>query len=230
MVCVEGIFNIRIFSETFINPSTNDFYKENDLLVNRKLAETLKTIAKEGADALYSRNGSFVEKIVKEIHDAGGIITVEDFATFEPRWGKPVETKLFDGQDIYTFPLPACGHMMKMMINILNGYKYQDHTFEELYEEKLVYHRLMEIFKYGFAQRSKLGDSMEPEVLAALKNLEDPKFADMIRERIDDDWTYNDFQHYFAENDLTDDRGTGHISIIAPNGDAVAITATINDV
>lgn len=55
----------------------------------------------------------------------------------------------------------------------------------------------------------------------------DLKFAESIREDINDNRTYNNRSHYggfFAE----DSGSTTHMSILAPNGDAVGITSTVN--
>jgi gamma-glutamyltranspeptidase / glutathione hydrolase / leukotriene-C4 hydrolase len=49
-----------------------------------------------------------------------------------------------------------------------------------------------------------------------------------IRNQIDDSKTYNDFDHYGALTANIEDHGTAHISVIAPNGDAIAVTSTIN--
>lgn len=56
----------------------------------------------------------------------------------------------------------------------------------------------------------------------------DPKFAREIRSKIEDDRTYQDFEHYGATFATPVDHGTAHISVVAPNGDAVAVTHTIN--
>lgn len=67
--------------EVFINPETNDTYKEGEYVKRGKLAETLEVVAKEGADALY--NGSLTEAFVSDITENGGIITVEDLNNYK---------------------------------------------------------------------------------------------------------------------------------------------------
>lgn len=54
-------------------------------------------------------------------------------------------------------------------------------------------------------------------------------YAAEIRSKIEDDRTYEDYKHYGANFSIPDDHGTAHISVIAPNGDAVAVTTTINN-
>ncbi len=52
--------------------------------------------------------------------------------------------------------------------------------------------------------------------------------AQEVFSSIDDDRTYNDPEHYGAEFLNNEIGGTSHTSVLAPNGDAVAITSTIN--
>jgi len=63
--------------------------------------------------------------------------------------------------------------------------------------------------------------------LQILKNITNPDFGEALRKRIYDDRTFSDYRHYgnfYSEHDS----GTTHISLMAPNGDAVAATTTIN--
>lgn len=143
-------------------------------------------------------------------------------------WGKPIESKLFNGDSFHSFPLPTTGHVLNFIINILNGYGFQNHTMEYHNEDKLMYHRIIEAFKFGFAKRTKLGDESSEGVLKTLAELESVEYADSIRRIINDEKTFNDYEHYGTNASVSLDHGTGHISILAPNGDAVSITSTIN--
>lgn len=69
-------------SEIYINPATNQSYKENDIIKRPKLAETLEIIAKEGADALYG-GGSLAAELIKEIRERGGIMTEDDLLDYQ---------------------------------------------------------------------------------------------------------------------------------------------------
>ena len=79
---VYQFFELSTFREEFTNPSTGDFFKEGDDIKRKKFAKTLTEIGESGsADILY--NGTMGEKIVKEIQELGGIITMEDLNNFE---------------------------------------------------------------------------------------------------------------------------------------------------
>lgn len=216
------------FREFFIDSKTGDFYKEGDVITNPKLAATLKTIIKEGSDAVYG-GGSLAQGIVDEIKAAGGIITMEDLKAFQPKWGKTTSSKLFNGESLHTFPLPASGNVINFIFNVLKGYDFEKSSYEQHLQDKLIFHRIMEAFKFAFAKRSSLGDDPSSlDVQNALKQLEDPEYAETIRKSINDNLTYNDFEHYGANMSVVEDHGTGHVSILAPNGDAVALTSTVN--
>ena len=68
--------------EEFTNSTTGKNFKEGDIIKRKKFANTLTEIGESGsADILYT--GSMGEKIVKEIQELGGIITMEDLNNFE---------------------------------------------------------------------------------------------------------------------------------------------------
>ena len=47
-------------------------------------------------------------------------------------------------------------------------------------------------------------------------------------QQIKDDYTVDDAAFYNGNSFVPDDHGTGQTSVIAPNGDAVSATSTIN--
>ena len=55
----------------------------------------------------------------------------------------------------------------------------------------------------------------------------DPKTGDALRHKIRDSKTYKDVS-YYADSFSNADYGTTHLAVLAPNGDAVSVTTTIN--
>jgi gamma-glutamyltranspeptidase/glutathione hydrolase/leukotriene-C4 hydrolase len=94
-------------------------------------------------------------------------------------------------------------------------------------ESLLYHHRLVESFKHAFAYRSLLGDERDNEnITKVIRNLRDRNFIDNIREKIVDFKTFP--TSYYGMPHDRDNHGTAHISVLGPEGDAVALTSTIN--
>jgi len=90
--------------------------------------------------------------------------------------------------------------------------------------------RLIETFKHAYGHRTNLGDyHFEPEVQEIYENLIDPAFAADIRKLILDNRTFDNMSYYGANFANEEDHGTAHISVLAPNGDAISVTSTINN-
>nr|CAD7610749.1 unnamed protein product [Timema genevievae] len=64
--------------------------------------------------------------------------------------------------------------------------------------------------------------------LQLLKNMTSPAYAAQIRSQISDTRTWNDASHYGAVLAQPEDHGTVNLCVLAPNGDAVTVTRTIN--
>lgn len=65
----------------FIDPNTNDTWKEGQRIKRIKLAETLEIIANEGAMALY--NGTLTKLLIDDIQELGGILTEDDMHNYQ---------------------------------------------------------------------------------------------------------------------------------------------------
>lgn len=63
---------------------------------------------------------------------------------------------------------------------------------------------------------------------ALLTNLTSDDYAEIIKERIKDDRTSQDPEEYGAVTETAVDSGTAHVSVLAPDGSAVSVTSTIN--
>lgn len=63
---------------------------------------------------------------------------------------------------------------------------------------------------------------------ALLVNLTSDDYAEMIKGRIKDYRTSQDPEDYGAVTATTVDAGTAHVSVLAPDGSAVSVTSTIN--
>jgi len=196
-------------------------------IVNIPLANTLKKIA-ENPDNFYT--GSLAENVVKDIQDAGGIITLDDLANYKVI-NRNVLSDEYGDMMLHTMPSPTAGPILTHILNILRGYGFTADDLNDDAKAITTYHRIIEAFKFGYAQKTRSGD---PDFLDKDKmerwheNMTSSRIGNQIRLKITDDETHN-VSYYGADVVPPTDRGTTHLSIYAPNGDAVSLTSTIND-
>ena len=74
------------------------------LLKNPEFAATLRKIAAGGADAFYK--GPVARAIVDSVRQAGGIMTLEDLAGYEPTWREPIRARYRD-YEVLLMPPPS---------------------------------------------------------------------------------------------------------------------------
>lgn len=211
----------KTLSKIYIDPKTNDVYQEGDLIKRTQLADTLEIIKNEGVGAIYN-NGSVGRTIVADVREAGGILTIEDLMQYKVRWEKSVSVSLKDKKTLHTLSLPGSGALVTFILNVLNDYLPNGESVQSM-------QRIAEAFKFAYAKRTELGDgNFVEEALEVVKNLTDINFAMEIRKKIDDFHTHQDYEYYGANFSSPNDHGTANINIIAPNGDAISATGTIN--
>jgi gamma-glutamyltranspeptidase/glutathione hydrolase/leukotriene-C4 hydrolase len=113
--------NVCSYSELFVkNRTTNELYDTGDEMRRPKLAQTLETIAEQGADAFYT--GELADKIVKEIQDRGGIITKQDLQDYEVDFREALSIDIGNLYTAYTTYAPTSGPILTFILNILQGY------------------------------------------------------------------------------------------------------------
>jgi gamma-glutamyltranspeptidase/glutathione hydrolase len=83
-----------------------EFYAEGDLFTQPELAETLRAVAAQGVDYMYT--GPWGRKFVEAVQGDGGKITLEDMAAYEAIWSEPVHTT-YHAYDVYGPGFPDHG-------------------------------------------------------------------------------------------------------------------------
>lgn len=198
-----------------------DKWKQADILVQKDLAETLKLIQKYGAKGFYE--GKTAELIVAEMKRGNGIITLNDLKSYKVAERKPI---VFDykGNEIVSMPLPSSGGVllaqMLKMSSFENLEKYQQNSTEAV-------QIMVEAERRAFADRAEF--------------MGDPAFInDQTSMLISDEYLKNRWKS-FHKNQATPSSEVGkiipqpkestettHISIIDKEGNAVAVTTTLN--
>jgi gamma-glutamyltranspeptidase/glutathione hydrolase len=200
-------------------------------LVQRDLAETLTKIAEQGPAVFYE--GEIAKAIVREMERQGGLLGAVDLASYRPV-RREVLSGSYRGLDVHSFPPPSSGGVLLLqMLNILEGY---DDLAERGAGSSASLHVISEAMKLAFADRAFfLGD---PDfVKIPLARLISKEYAVEQRARIDPPWFLRSpWTWWGGETAITveapgipiDDHGTTHLSVTDREGNAVAITKTIN--
>ncbi|CAF3431756.1 unnamed protein product [Rotaria socialis] len=207
------------------NSTTNELYGAGDIMRRPKLARTLEIVANQGADAFYT--GELSDKIVKEIQDRGGIITKQDLAEFNVDFQEALSIDINNTYTAYTTHAPTSGPILTFILNILQGFQSDQGNFKASNPSALFYHRLIEAFKFAYAKRSEIGDPSKINITELIRNLTSKDYADDIRSRIRDNTTFG-YQYYGGTWEDRIRTGTAHLSVVGLDGDAVALTSTVN--
>jgi gamma-glutamyltranspeptidase len=95
--------------------------KPGDRFVNKDYAETLRILAKEGAQSVYT--GTIAQRIVADMAANGGVIDAEDLGQYRAMERKPLMGR-YRGNLVYSVPAPvSSGAQLIETLNILDNYK-----------------------------------------------------------------------------------------------------------
>jgi len=194
-------------------------YAAGEKLVQPDLAAVLSSIADKGPDAFYK--GMPADAIAKASQAKGGILAKEDFEQYAVRELKPVECS-YRGYDIISSPPPSSGGVI--ICEILNVL--EDYPLSFLgYGSAETVHLMVEAMRHAYVDRNAaLGD---PDFVEnPMSTLLDKGYAKAIRAKIDPykSGTSAGLKPLGAKESVE----TTHYSIIDDEGNAVAVTYTLN--
>src|SRR5206468_6063863 len=128
-------------------------YKPGDHLVQKDLANTLREIAKHGADGFYK--GRVGAAIVASSQQSKGILTQADLDQYKPRELAPIECD-YRGYHVVSAPPPSSGGVVICeILNVLEGYPLRDLGFRSAQSV----HYQIEAMRHAYMDRnSYLGD------------------------------------------------------------------------
>jgi gamma-glutamyltranspeptidase/glutathione hydrolase len=210
-----------------------DYYQPGEVFKQPELARTLERLAKD-PDTFY--HGAMARELAEEIQKGGGLITAKDLAAYEVRERVPIRGS-YRGYEIISAPPPSSGGVALVeILNILEGFdltKYGNGSAEDIHLEA-------EAFRRAFYDRADfMGDPDFAKVPVA--QLIDKKYAAAWRDSID-------ASHASVSKDLKrpsfgelerqarlrpvavhESENTTHFSVVDAEGNAVALTTTLND-
>jgi gamma-glutamyltranspeptidase/glutathione hydrolase len=210
---------LRKFQNGLAIYSSDGFpWEAGDKIINKDLANTLRLIQKQGADAIY--RGEIARKIVDEVKRCGGILTMEDLANYQVKIRKPV-TGSYRGYTILSPPPPSGGMHVIQLLHILENFdlvKLGEGTTAST-------HLWSEAMKLVFADRGKYSADMD-FVKVPYAGITSKAYAKDLAALISPDksmpaatpgdpWKY-------------ESGSTTHFSVMDKAGNMVAVTKTIN--
>jgi gamma-glutamyltranspeptidase/glutathione hydrolase len=197
-------------------------WKEGDILVQKDLANTLKRIRDHGAAGFYE--GRTARLIVKEMQQGKGIITYEDLRNYK---AKKREPHVFDykGYTIVGMPMPSSGGLLvHQMMKMIEGRNIAAMGFQSPQAVQL----MVEAERRAYADRAKfMGDADFYKIPVA--ELTDEKY---LQERMKD---YSVDKAGVSINITPgavngyESPETTHLSVLDKDGNAVAVTTTLNN-
>lgn len=216
-----------LLRELFTHPEGR-FYQEDELFVQPAFAATLKRIRDNGVDEFYS--GQTGQKFIQDLKDQGGKMTLDDLANYKVMIRPPLKVKLADDLVVHTQPPPGSGVVLSIILRVMHklGY-YKNLRPQESFEAAgLYYHRLAESFKFAYGQRAGLEDLPDdPERMEKLmEKLLSEEFIKEVADKVDTKTHDNDY--YGGLEYFRDDHGTAHVSVLDAEGNAAAISTSVN--
>jgi len=213
-----------------------NYYQPGEIFRQPDLARTLERIAAKPDDFYH---GELARELAGAMQKGGGLITADDLAQYEVKEREPVHGS-YRGYEVISAPPPSSGGTVLVeSLNILEGYdlaKLGDRSAESI-------HFTTEAFRRAFFDRAEfLGDPDFGKIPVA--QLIDKKYGAAWRTSVDDvaaspskdlkrPAVFNELEQYAAAHPQTqavhESPHTTHYSVVDAEGNAVAVTTTIND-
>ena len=197
-------------------------WKEGDTLIQNDLASTLKRIKEKGAAGFYE--GETARLIIEEMKRGNGIISYEDLKNYQAKFREP-HTFNYKGYKVIGMPMPSSGgillHQMMKMIEKRNIGAMGFHSPRAV-------QLMIEVERRAYADRAKyMGDAdfykvpvnmitSDSYLQERMKNYDSTKAtaSDVIKPGL---------------LQLAESEETTHLSVIDKEGNAVAVTTTLNN-
>ena len=213
-----------------------NFYNAGETFRQPELAGTLQRIAAKPEDFY---RGSLARGLAAAIQKGGGLVSADDLAHYEVKEREPVRGT-YRGYEIISAPPPSSGGIALIeILNILEGYNLGNLGNRSAASM----HLTLEAFRRAFFDRAEfLGDPDFAKIPVA--QLIDKKYGAAWRSSIDPEHAspskdlqrpavFAQLEQYSAlhpqPRSVPEPENTTHYSVVDPQGNAVAVTTTLND-
>lgn len=197
------------------------FYDAGDRLVQPELARVLRRIRDRGAQDFYE--GETAQLLAADMREHGGLITLDDLRNYKAIERQPL-TGSYRGYSIVTAPPPSSGGVgILQMLGVLEGSGYEKSGFGSA----ATVHFMTEAMRRYFADRSEyMGDPDFYHVPVA--GLLSPRYIAELRSTIDREHATASVSLHPGKPGAYESGETTHYSIVDTEGNAVAVTYTLN--
>ncbi|AHF14585.1 gamma-glutamyltransferase [Niabella soli] len=197
-------------------------WKAGDTLVQKELAQTLLRIRDEGEKGFYQ--GKTAQLIVDEMQRGKGLISLEDLKNYKAKFRTPIEFD-YRGYHVISMPMPSSGGLLlNQLLKMIEPFNIGAMGFETPASVQL----MTEAERRAYADRAKyMGD--EDFVKVPVNELRSDSY---LKERM------KDYVPGKAGNSTLVKPGnipgyeseeTTHLSVLDNEGNAVAVTTTLNN-
>ena len=199
-----------------------DPWKEGDILIQPELAWTLKQIKAHGRDGFYG--GVVADKIVAEMKSSNGIISYDDLKNYSSKWRSPIMAD-YKGFKVISMPPPSSGGIaLAQLLKMVEPYPIKEWGHRDI----RTIHLMTEAERRAYADRSQyLGD--EDYIDVPKDSLLKPNYLkyrmlDFNLEKA------SESKSIYAGNFKValEHFETTHLSVVDKDGNAVAVTTTLN--
>ena len=195
-------------------------WKKGDTLIQKDLAETLKRIKLNGQKGFYE--GETADLLVAEMKRGNGIINKTDLANYQAKSREPHKF-IYRNYEVLSMPMPSSGGVLiNQMLKMVEDKPLASYGFNSLKAVQL----MTEVERRAFADRGEyMGDADFYKVPVSML--------------VNDDYLKNRMMDYnpdmAGKSEVTkagvipvESEETTHLSVMDKEGNAVAVTTTLN--
>lgn len=204
------------------NALQKEKWKGGDTLIQTDLANTLKRIRDKGATGFYE--GETARLIVEEMQRGGGIISYDDLKAYKAKWRTPHRFTYKD-YSIVSMPMPSSGGVLiNQMLKMIEGRPIASYGHNSAQAVQL----MTEAERRAYADRAEyMGDAdfykVPVDMLVSTSYIQS-RMNDYLANQAGNSESIRPGKLPVKESEQTT-----HISVIDKEGNAVAVTTTLND-
>lgn len=196
--------------------------KKGELITRKRYADTLETIANKGPDVFYK--GPIAKATIAAVQAANGTMTLQDLRNYTVAIRETANIT-YRGYRLFSCSAPSSGEVALSVMKIVEQYPDLFHSGML----NLSTHRLDEAIRFGYGERTSLGD---PLFVGNLSTYQDEMLSNVtarfIRNKISDLRTLNVSAYDPEGIESLETPGTSHVVTADASGMAVSLTTTIN--